>query len=296
MNRNEIWSALIDGFVPLGFSAMEKTADELGLESGWFTWLWAICLFDDETFSTETYMRIRPYGSTRVNETRFTSAAIQGILSVSSKNEYLPTEKGRHIASLILKAADESIVHLQPIPTAGLQKTADYVKRLVEASIAAPGLPSKYGITHYYKNLHPNQDAPLLRLILHYIASLDQYRGAAHMASWQDHNIEGYVWSMLTSIWRNEANTLDALHEEMGSSVFTREEISQALHDLTTRDWIEENAGRYQTTVEGKRIREHAEKLTDRYFFRPWECLNDTEEEDLQGLAIQLRDGLKGLE
>ena len=101
---------------------------------------------------------------------------------------------------------------------------------------------------------------------------------------------------MLTSIWRNEANTLDALHEEMGSSVFTREEVSQALHDLTTRNWIEENAGRYQTTVEGKRIREQAEKLTDRYFFRPWGCLNDTEEEDLQGLAIQLHDGLKGLE
>ena len=124
MNRNEIWSALIDGFAPLGFSAMEKTADELGLESGWLTWLWAIGLFDDESFSTETYMRIRPYGSARVNETRFTSAAIQGILSVSSKNEYLPTEKGRHIVSLILKAADESIVHLRPIPTAGLQKNS----------------------------------------------------------------------------------------------------------------------------------------------------------------------------
>lgn len=296
MNRNEIWSALIDGFAPLGFSAMEKTADELGLEPGWLTWLWAIGLFDDETFSTETYMHIRPYGSARVNETRFTSAAIQGILSVSSKNEYLPTEKGRQIASQILKAADESIVHLQPIPKAELQKIADYNKRLVEASMAAPELPSKYSITHYYKNLHPNHDAPLLRLILHYIASLDQYRGAAHMASWHDYIIEGYVWSLLTSIWRNEANTRDALHEEMGSSVFTREEISQGLHDLTTRNWIEENTGRYQTTVEGKRIREQAEELTDRYFFLPWGCLNDTEQEDLQRLAIQLRDGLKGLE
>lgn len=293
MNLNTLWSTLTEGLAPLGDSAMEKTATELGLEPGWQTWAWAICLFDSEPFSTASYMGIRPYGSRRVNEARFASAVKQSLLVSHAENELLHTEKGKDFANRIFQAADASIAQIQPIPSAELQKILDYGKRLVEASLAAPEPPSKFAIARYYKNIHPGQDAQLLRLIVHYVGALDQYRGAAHLASWQDHNMEGHVWSMLTSIWRDEANTLEALHAEMGPSVFTRDEISGALHDLVNRGWIEEESGTFQTTAEGKRIRQAAEDLTDQLFFHPWDCLNETEQKDLLDLATQLRNGLK---
>jgi len=293
MNLNALWSTLMESVEPLSDFALDKAIAELELETGGMTWLWAISLFDSEPFSTTAYMRIRPYGSMRVNEERFTSAVKQGILIVNSQNEYLSTEKGKLIANKFLQAADASIKHLQPMPIAELQKLADYGKRLVEASLAAPEPPSKSGMIRYYKYVHPGEEAQSLRLILHYVASLDQYRGASHLAAWQDHNMAGYVWSVLTSIWREEANTLDALHTEMGPSVFARDEISQALHDLMKRGWIEEKSDKYQATVEGRRIRKEAEELTDRYFFHPWACLNETEQADLLSLAIQLRDSLK---
>lgn len=293
MNLNTLWSTLMESIEPLSDLALDKAATELNLESGDITWLWAICLFDPEPFSTAAYMHIRPYGSARVNEERFGSAVKQGILIVNSQNEYLPTEKGRAVTNKFLQTADASIAHLQPIPIAELQKIADYGKRLVEASFAAPEPPSKFGMTGYYKNVHPGEDAHLLRLILHYVATLSQYRDASHLAAWQDHNMAGYVWSALTSIWRDEVNTLDALHEEMGSFIFTRDDISQALIDLASFGWIKENTSEYQLTTEGKRIREEAEALTNCYFFAPWVCLSEAEQEDLLSLATQLRDGIR---
>jgi len=293
MNLNALWSTLMESVEPLSDFALDKAVAELELETGGMTWLWAISLFGSDPFSTAAYMRIRPYGSVRVNEERFTSAVKQGILSVNSQNEYLPTEKGKHFINKFFHVAEASIAHLQPIPSAELQKIADYTKRLVEASLAAPEPPSRFGMICYYRNMQPSRDTQLPRLIVHYVGTLSQYRDASHLAAWQDHNLAGYAWSALTSIWREEANTPEALHEEMGPSGFTRDEIMQALHDLTGRGWIEERSGKYQTTAEGKRIRQEAEDLTDQLFFQPWNCLNETEQKDLLDLARQLRDGLK---
>ena len=294
MNLNTIWSALVEGFEPLGNSEMEKIANELGINDGWIILLWASWLFDSEPFSTETFMRIRPYGLARVIDARFASAVNQGLLSAHSASEYQYTEKGKQVVEQIVLSAEETLIHLQPVPPAELQKILDYTKRLVEATLDTPGPPSKFAILHYYKNIHPEQNMPLLRLLLHYVGSLDQYRGAAHIASWESHNIKGYEWSALTSIWRKEADTLDALHEEMGASVFTREEILDALQDLSARGWITEAAGNYQVTTEGTNVRQEAEDVTDRLFLVPWSCLNESELEELASLASQLRDGLKG--
>lgn len=296
MNLNTIWSALEESYELLftyAFHKFDERTAELGLELGWRTWIQAIWVFDSEPFSTETYMRFVSYGSERVNEARFAHATKQGFLAVHSENEYQSTEKGKHVAKQIAQKAEVSLVHLQPMPAAGLQKILGYGRRLIEACLAAPEPPSKFTITRYYQNMHPDQGASLLRLFVHYFATLDQYRGAAHLDSWQDHNLAGYVWSVLTSIWRDEANTLETLHEEMGASVFSRDEILGALQNLTKRGWIEEESRIYRTTPEGGRIRQEAEELTDRYFFPPWACLNETEQADLLNLATQLHAGLK---
>lgn len=296
MNLNAIWSALIEGFEPLGNSEMEKTANELGVKDGWSALLWASWIFDSEPFSTETFMRVRPYGLARVIEERFAEAAKQGLLSVHPANEYQRAEKGEYFAEQVLRSGEDAIAHLEPVPPAELQKILDYAKRLVKATFDMPEPPSKFAMTSYYKNLQSGQDAPLLRTVLHYVGTLEQHRGAAHIASWESHNIKGHTWSAFTSIWRREANTLDALHQEMGTSVFTRDEILDTLHDLKQRGWIEEEAGTFQATAEGGRIRQEAEDVTDRLFFVTWACLNQTELEELASLASQLRDGLKNLE
>ncbi len=98
---------------------------------------------------------------------------------------------------------------------------------------------------------------------------------------------------MLTTIWRGEVNALDKLSEELPFRGITRDEYAHFLQELAERGWVEEDSGAYQLTFEGKRIREDAEALTDRYFFAPWSCLNESELEELASLPSQFRDGLK---
>ena len=43
----------------------------------------------------------------------------------------------------------------------------------------------------------------------------------------------------------------------------------------------------------GKQVRAQVEAETDRLFFAPWSCLNESELEELSRLASQLRDGLQ---
>lgn len=128
---------------------------------------------------------------------------------------------------------------------------------------------------------------------MHYFATLDKYRGAAHLASWEYYNIEWNRWEVLTYIWRGEINTFDKLYEELKFRGISRDEYALILQELMERGWIQADSGEYQMTAEGQRFREEAEELTDRYFFLPWACLSESEQEGLQELSVQLRDSLR---
>lgn len=297
MNLNAIWSALQEGFDPLNdgaYSAWENLATEQGYEPGWITWVSALFVFGAESFSTAAFMHLFPYGSARVLKGRFALAVKHGILTASSEDEYCATEKGKHWINQMIHASLAPLTPLQPVPPADLQKIVDYGRRLTEASLAAPEPPSRFGMSHYYKNMHPGPEESLMRFFIHYFGTLDKYRGNAHHATWKQYNIEGNRWEVLSYIWRGEVNTLDKLYDELKFRGITRDEYAQILQELLERGWIEETSGAYQLSVEGKRIRDEAEELTDRYFFAPWVCLNEAEQEDLLNLATQLRDGLRG--
>ncbi|MBI5825825.1 MAG: winged helix-turn-helix transcriptional regulator [Chloroflexi bacterium] len=296
MNLNSIWTVLDESFDPLNenaYSVWQKIATEQGFEPGWITWLSALFVFGSDPFSTAGFMRLFPYGSARVLEARFGGAIKHGILIASGENEYHATEKGMDWRNQMTQAASNSIAHLQPIPPPDLQKIVNYGRRITEASLAAPEPPSKFGASHYFKNMYPGEGERLLRFFIHYFGTLDKYRGNAHLATWKHYNIEGNRWEVFSEIWGGKNNTLDKLFEELSFRGITRPEYAEFLQELAERGWIEETSGEYQLTAEGKRIREEAEALTDKYFFAPWSCLNESELEDLFNLSTQLRDGLK---
>ncbi|MBI5650448.1 MAG: hypothetical protein HZC40_08395 [Chloroflexi bacterium] len=298
MNLTSLWSVLESSFDPLNddaFAVFQKIADEQGFEPGWITWLAAIFIFGAEPFSVAGYMRVFPYGSARVHAARLASAVQQEILTTSSNDEYRATEKGKRLVNRMMLAAESSIAYLQPIAPAELQRILDYGERLVAAALSAPEPPSKFGATHYNKNMRPRADASPMRFFVHYFATLDKYRGNAHLATWHQYNIEGNRWEVLTYVWKGEFNTLEKLRAELNFRGITREEYGAILQELAGRGWIEETSGEYRLTAEGKQIREDAEALTNRYFFASWSCLSQVELEDFFNLAVQLRDGLRSL-
>jgi hypothetical protein len=64
---------------------------------------------------------------------------------------------------------------------------------------------------------------------------------------------------------------------------------------LIERGWVEESSGVYQITSKGKQVRAEVEAETERLFFAPWSCLEESELAELASLAEGLRDGLMNL-
>jgi DNA-binding MarR family transcriptional regulator len=298
MNLNSIWSVLEESYgvyEEKGGEVIGQLVNEGKIPAGWGMWYPVIILFPSESVSAAHYMKIFPYGRLQVIDGRFATAMQHGFLT-SDSNGYRATEKGKDVTFQGLQAMTDDIARLQPLSSDDIQRLVNYLMRLSESSFAAPEPPSKFCLEHYrnFKSTFSN-DAPLSRLFIHYFKELDFFRMDSHMAAWQVHNIEGNRWEVFSEIWLGKFNTLDKLYDELEFRGITREEYSQILQELVKCGWIEDNAGEYHLTAEGKRIREEAEELTNRYFFAAWNCLSESELEDLMNLAIHFRDGLRSL-
>lgn len=69
------------------------------------------------------------------------------------------------------------------------------------------------------------------------------------------------------------------------------DETRKAIHELVNRSWIADKETLI-LTEEGRRVREQAEDLTNKYFFSPWSVLTDIEYNQLCGLLQQLNANL----
>lgn len=296
MNLNSIWSVLEDTFYLLGgygFAAMDKAATEMELKPDWSTWLFAIWLFGSEPITIANFMRIFPYGLAHHNEERFASAVQYGYLISDGQNGYLPTESGMKAAQRVWREAGDSLARLNPIPEAQLDRLFDHLARLGESAMSAPEPPPHYFMSHKRENYQRFEVLyPLERFVVLF-GELAAYRDDMYVATWGAHGVEGHAWEVLDLLSRGETLTFDDLHNKLSRRGVTEEVHKGDVKELIGRGWAEESSGVYQITSEGKQVRAEVEAETERLFFAPWSCLNESELEELFHLAEQLRDGLR---
>ncbi len=296
MNLQSVWSALTEADEPLDeypMTAMMNVVAELNLSPGWLTWVVAGMMFGEESITTEKYMHLFPYGLAQTNEGRFASAAQQGYLTINYKGEYRLSNSGSEIAQKILHAVDVSVDHLDPMPMERLQKLVDTLIRLADESIAMPEPPAKWLISHKRRNMRPTEGSCLLRYVVFYYDQIAAYRDDVYVATWKAHGVEGHAWEMLDVLSQSDALTFDELHAKLSRRGVTEEVHVADVRELARRGWAEDASGKIQITSAGKQVRAEVEAETERLFFTPWSCLNESELEGLSSLAGQLRDGLK---
>ncbi|NUQ39368.1 MAG: hypothetical protein HUU23_16625 [Caldilineales bacterium] len=298
MNLNAIWSALEDVYDILGgygFPAMDKAATEMELKPDWSTWLFAIWLFGSEPITTANFMRIFPYGLARRNEERLVSAVQHGYLISDGKDGYIPTEFGMKAAHKVWRAAGDSLASLKPMPEAHMEKTFDYLARIGDAALSAPEPPSHYFMAHKHENYQRYEVLyPLERFVVLF-GELSAYRDDMYVATWSAHGMEGHTWEVLDRLSQSDALTFDELHEKTSGRGVTREVHAADVQELARRGWADDASGKIQITATGKQVRAEVEAETERLFFAPWSCLNESELEELSNLASQLWDKLKGI-
>ena len=296
MNLQSVWSTLTEADEPLDeypMTAMMNVVAELNLSPGWLTWVAAGFLLGEEAITTEKCMRLFPYGLTQTNEGRFASAVQQGYLTVNDKGEYRLSDSGLEVLKKIGRAVDASADHLDPMPKEGAQKLVDYLTRLAGASFIMPEPPAKWLISYKRRNMRPVEGSCLLRYVIYYYDQIAAYRDDMYVATWQAHGVEGHTWEMLDQLVQGDVLTHADLYTKVKGRGVTEEIHVRDVKELIGRGWVEEGSGVYQITSAGKQVRAEVEAETERLFFAPWSCLNESELEELASLTSKLRDGLK---
>jgi hypothetical protein len=294
MKPQVIWSVLeesLDILGGYGYPAMDKAAAKLGLEPDFFTWLAAVILFGEERFTTAEFMHMFPYGQTQVNEAFFASAAQQGYLISDGNAAYRASELGLDTARKVFSAADDAIAHLHPLPDQPFQVLVNRLHRLAEASFAMPEPPAHVLLDHK-RNMRKLPVTGLINRFERNVSELQGSRDDMFVASWGARQIQGHTWETFDQVVQSNPLTFDDLFDKVKRRVPTRELLAENVQELARRGWVEDASGKIQITAAGRQVRAEVEAETERLFFAPWSCLNESELEELASLTSQLRDGL----
>ncbi len=298
MNLKFIWSTLEESseilFDNYGYPAADKAAEELSLPPGYYAWVTPLWLFDAEPFTIAEFMRHFPYGLAQVNEERLASAVQQGYLASDGQGMYRATESGRAAAVRLMQAGDKTMSTLTPMPKESLRTIGNLLARISDAASSTPEPPAHVLIKAKRDLYQRTNTFALLEGFVAHCLLLEGHRDDCYFATWRAHKIEGHTWEVLDRLSQSDALTFDELHEKTSGRGVTREVHAADVQELARRGWVEESLGVVKATEAGKQVRAEVEAETERLFFAPWSCLNESEVEELSNLASQLRDKLKG--
>ena len=182
-----------------------------------------------------------------------------------------------------------ALADVEPLPAGDLRRLNDLLRRLVEATLAAPEPGAKPQLLAS-RLTDPGAQASAAALTDQYLTDLARFRDDAHVAAWRPYGTSGITWEALTLIWRGEAYSPDTLARRLERRAQPAQVYIDAIHDLVERGWIAQHGQAYRVTDRGAAIRRQAEETTDRYFYAPWSCLGEAETDELRGLLARLCD------
>lgn len=297
MNLKSIWSVLEESseilFGNYAYPAADKVAEELALPPNFYNWVMAIWLSDTKPFTVAQFMQYFPYGLAQANEERFATAVQQGFLASDGKGVYRATESGRSAALRLMQVGEELMAALTPIPKESLRRLGELLARISDTAFHTPEPPAHVLIKAKRDLYQRTGTFALLEGFVAHCLLLEGHRDDCYFATWSAHGVQGHAWEVLDCLSQNDALTFDDLHDKLSRRVPMREVHAEDVQELTRRGWVDDASGKIQITSDGKHVRAEVEVETERLFFAPWACLNESELEELASLASQLRDGLK---
>ena len=294
MNDHALWNLTHEALAAIR-THYEPVAESIAAESGLDGWTWGLLLaaltFEPET-TTPARLHVRgPYTAADAYLARLAAAAQKGYLAEARPAEYRLTDTGRVETHRFIEELRAAMVEPDPLPEADSERLINLLDRLVQASLNTPSPPDTWCINLSHR-LMPAASPPL-PYIEQAISCLAAYRDDAHLAAWQPSGLSATALETLTFLWRGEADSLDALCEQLTHRGHPSHVYAKALAELRERGFIEGPDSAPHVTEAGQTFRDQVEADTDRYFFAPWGCLDDANRVELADLLTRLRDGLK---
>jgi hypothetical protein len=273
--------------------AMQQALADAGLEGRH----WGVLLFtqgvEPQPLSAARLHAFSPYNAPEALAKRQAEAAEKGLLA-PVEGGYRLTEAGRGALRASFGAVYQALSTFEPLPADDMRRLVGLLRRLVDASLAAPAPADKSHLIASRKT-DPSAAVSLAAQIDQYLTDLNGFRDDAHVAAWQPTGLEGPAWETLTMVWRGDADTAEGLAEKLTGRGWEPTVYAAALRSLAERGWLAEQAGAYSVTDKGRAFRQKIEDETDRLFYEPWSELNDGEAQELRSLLTRLGERARAL-
>ena len=124
---------------------------------------------------------------------------------------------------------------------------------------------------------------------------LRAFRDDAHIASWRPYGVDGRTWESLSFIWQGDANSASKLKEILPFRGYEEDDYADSLTKLVELGRIKKVEDGYSISSKGESLRLEAEETTNRVFFKPWQVLEDNEQNRLRTLLIRMKINLENL-
>lgn len=286
----EAWSALASFYRPV----IEEACREANLNSRTWGLLLAVYTFEPDEVTPGHLMVRSPYTSTDIYLNRLESAAAQNLLEEVAPGKFRLTAKGRAKALDIANLGREAMAAIDPLPLEESLRLAEWLDRLVQASLNSPPPPDPWSIRLSVR-LMPEKQPPM-PFIEQAFSALEAYRDDSHLAAWQLTGLSATAFEALTLLWRGEANSLAELCKQLVYRGHTCQVYQHALEDLRERGFLNGTDDSPWLTGAGRVFRNQVEDDTNRFFFKPWNCLTGEEINELALLLANLKEGLARVE
>lgn len=246
-----------------------------------------------DSFSTEEFQKRDPFSNPLQFEKVFVTLNVKGWIEPLPDGRYRVTQMARDGAQKIIQAGDRSLLSFESFTSIDLRRLMLLLKQIVLANTVAPQPPEKWAILKRFHVVEKN--SPLIVQIREYLMDLFAYRDDSHLSASHPHfGRAGIVWSVLGSLWKGDALSAEKMAESMSFRGYETHEYEVALQAATQIGWVERTdvPGEFRPTQKGRELREHAEQLTNEYFYSPWSVMTEDELDELYELLLKLREQL----
>jgi predicted transcriptional regulator len=265
----------MQAFYPFYQEHTTKMMQEAAYQGGDWFFSYVALGVEPEPFTVEIWKQIGPYRNHAPFHEVVGPTAERGFLKANGQGGYVLTETGRTTIQKFFTIAGERLQGLDLLTKEQLTQITDTLKAIVDKVMASPhNTPS----TKISRATDPGESAALPVRIDQYITDLLHWRDDAHVVAWQPTGLSGIEFESLSYIWREAANTAEALVDKLKFRGFSVDDYAQALQNLANRNLIVARDNGFVVTAEGRQLREEVEDRTNEIFFDSWQ--------DVSGFAL----------
>lgn len=242
---------------------------------------------DPEPLGIAQVVKRSPYTNPAEIKSGFYNAVERGWLRLEGEGAYRTTEKGRNYLEKIGTVIQEIVQANQLLSDEKLERLNNQLEKIVEQALKVEAVSDLHALN--MSIAFAREDDPLMLQVRRNMINIMAFRDDTHVAAWTLHEIEGYVFEVLSFLKNKQASTAAELTEKLEYREYSEKEYQKALDKLFKDALIFKlRKGDYAISPLGKTTWLKVEDQTNKNFDAAFAGFSNEELEEIEDLLNQM--------